>query len=216
MQYNKLPDHISLSNSVEEVLAAAPSICIVDTLEDLVALALPDDEVDAQGFYEVAYEANGERMVEARVCRVRNGVSANYLDPYMRRRDPDCMFIADTQETDKPVFQERFGYEFSELREATLDWLKKQDLVCFFFEGGVKDMGLPGVAICPANAGFFALGLGMLQGIIPLDSIKADYFHDAVIYVAPPFRHTHFKGKQVVVHNRRENLHELFSYNLYP
>jgi Domain of unknown function (DUF4914) len=29
-------------------------------------------------------------------------------------------------------------------------------------------------------------------------------------------RHTHFDGKQVVVHNRREPLHELFSYNLYP
>ena len=40
----------------------------------------------------------------------------------------------------------------------------------------------------------------------------------AVIYVAPPFRHTHFDGKQVVVHNRSEedDLHELFSYNLYP
>jgi hypothetical protein len=34
--------------------------------------------------------------------------------------------------------------------------------------------------------------------------------------VAPPFRHTHFDGKQVVVHNRKEGLHELFSYNLYP
>ena len=41
-----------------------------------------------------------------------------------------------------------------------------------------------------------------------------------MIYVAPPFRHTHFDGRQVVVHNRRfdENthLHEFFSYNLYP
>ena len=31
-----------------------------------------------------------------------------------------------------------------------------------------------------------------------------------------PFRHTHFDGQQIVVHNRREELHELFSYNLYP
>src|SRR6185295_11967510 len=38
----------------------------------------------------------------------------------------------------------------------------------------------------------------------------------AVIYVAPPFRHTHYDGKQVVVHNRREKVHELFAYNLYP
>jgi len=38
----------------------------------------------------------------------------------------------------------------------------------------------------------------------------------AIIYVAPPFRHTHFDGRQVVVHNRLTGRHELFSYNLYP
>ncbi|MDD3566826.1 MAG: DUF4914 family protein [Bacteroidales bacterium] len=30
-----------------------------------------------------------------------------------------------------------------------------------------------------------------------------------------PFRHTHFEGKPVVVHNRTEMLHKIFSYNLY-
>ncbi|MFB0935387.1 MAG: DUF4914 family protein, partial [Propionivibrio sp.] len=43
-----------------------------------------------------------------------------------------------------------------------------------------------------------------------------DFDPKAVIFVAPPFRHTHFKGKQMVVHNRRPGRHELFSYNLYP
>ena len=38
----------------------------------------------------------------------------------------------------------------------------------------------------------------------------------AIIYVAPVFRYTHFQGKQVVALNRRDGLHELFSYNLYP
>ncbi len=37
-----------------------------------------------------------------------------------------------------------------------------------------------------------------------------------MIYVAPPFRQTHFGGKQVVVHNRTPGLHEMFSFNLYP
>lgn len=46
---------------------------------------------------------------------------------------------------------------------------------------------------------------------------KIDVFEPkAVIYVAPPFRHTHFNGKQVVVHNRLNGVHEIFSYNLYP
>src|SRR5438552_16526789 len=56
----------------------------------------------------------------------------------------------------------------------------------------------------------------MLQGIIPSDLIPATFEPRAIIYVAPVFRHTHFDGKQVVVHNRRDGLHELFSYNLYP
>lgn len=37
-----------------------------------------------------------------------------------------------------------------------------------------------------------------------------------MIYVAPPFRHTYFEGQQVVVDNRLDSAHELFSYNLYP
>ena len=36
------------------------------------------------------------------------------------------------------------------------------------------------------------------------------------LLIAPPFRHTHFAGKQVVVHHRLDGMHEVFSYNLYP
>src|SRR5436189_2652594 len=46
--------------------------------------------------------------------------------------------------------------------------------------------------------------------------ISTTFLPRAIIYVAPVFRHTHFMGKQVVVHNRLAGLHELFSYNLYP
>ena len=66
-------------------------------------------------------------------------------------------------------------------------------------------------------ASLFSKALGPVQEVLD----QADsYYHEAVVYVAPPFRHTHFDGKQVVVHNRRfddsTSLHELFSYNLYP
>jgi hypothetical protein len=70
--------------------------------------------------------------------------------------------------------------------------------------------------VAPANAGFFALGLAMLQGILDQDEIPVDFNPKAIIYVAPVFRHTHFDGKQMVVHNRLPERHELFSYNLYP
>jgi hypothetical protein len=68
----------------------------------------------------------------------------------------------------------------------------------------------------PANAGFFAMGLAMLQKIVPQDSISPCNDIKVVIYVAPPFRHTYFEGKQVVVHNRTPEAYEVFSYNLYP
>jgi hypothetical protein len=102
------------------------------------------------------------------------------------------------------------------MRQQTFEWLKSQELVMFGFVAGGVGMGMDAVVIAPANAGFFALGLAMLQGIIPYEQIPTTFIPRAIIYVAPVFRHTHFNGKQVVVHNRRDGLHELFSYNLYP
>jgi hypothetical protein len=167
--------------------------------------------------YEVAYDVpdNGT-VVEAIVARVRNGVSANYPEPYMRRRDPNCMVIADDKPTDKPTYWERFGEDFDEMREATFDWLKDQSLAMFGYVAGQEGMGMDAVVIAPANAGFFALGLALLQGVIPESEIPEDFEPRAIIYVAPIFRHTHYDGKQVVVHNRMDGLHEVYSYNLYP
>jgi hypothetical protein len=217
---------VSLSHSAMSVLQAAEDegrLSLVGSVDELVELAVPADKVDANGFYDVGYEVSGKGFIsEAKVCRVKNGVAANYPDPYMRRRDPDCMLIADESATDKPTFKERFLIGFEEVRQETLEWLKTQPIAAFFFESGLPGKPLNAVAICPANAGFFGLGLAMLQGIVPLQKVidqGADYFHEAIVYTAPPFRHTHFDGKQVVVHNRRfenERLHELFSYNLYP
>jgi len=129
----------------------------------------------------------------------------------MRRRDPDCMVIADEQPTDKPTFRQRYGRDFAPLREQTFAWLKSQPLAVFGYVAGHPDLGLDALVIAPANAGFFALGLALLQGILPYDEVPSIFRPKSIIYVAPPFRHTHFGGKQVVVHNRRDELHELFS-----
>ncbi len=134
----------------------------------------------------------------------------------MRRRDPDTMVIADDLPMDKERFPDRFGYEFDILQKDTLKWLQKQDLAVFFYFAGREKIGSGGIAIAPANAGFFAMGLAMLQSIIPVDELPEVFSIDSVIYVAPTFRHTHFGGKQIVVHKRSEKLHEIFSYNLYP
>ncbi len=204
----------SLPQEAIDVLDAAPSVTTARNVDDLVALACRDAE---NGWHEVAYDVPGEgRVVEVRVCRTRNGISANYTEPYMRRRDPDCMVIGDDLPSNKPRYHERFGKPFDELRQRTFDWLKQQDLAIFPFQAGAESKGLDAAVIAPANAGFFALGLAMLQGMLD-DAGLPEHFHPrAIIYVAPVFRHTDFDGKQVVVHCRREGLHELFSYNLYP
>ncbi|WP_442484624.1 DUF4914 family protein [Aeoliella sp. SH292] len=231
MPLSAFPD-LTLSFTAMSVLEAAERagrLHLAGSVDELVALSTPDaslglGEVAPNGFYTVGYDVPNQGFVpEAIVCQTRNGVAANYMDAYMRRRDPDCMLVGDDTHTDKPTYETRYGKPFTDLRHETIEWLKEQPIAAFFFRTGLSDKPLNAVAIAPANAGFFALGLAMLQGIVPLEEIReagANYHHGAVVYVAPPFRHTHFDGKQIVVHNRRfeddVNLHELFSYNLYP
>ncbi len=204
----------AVPEEAHQLLSAAPSVAFAATVEELIALATRDER---DGWHEVAYEVPGKgSVVEARVCRTRNGINANYVEAYMRRRDPDCMVIGDDLPTDKPRFSERFGKPFDDLRAETFEWMKTQPLAVFAFHAGLAGKGTDAFVIAPDNAGFFALGLALLQGILPADRIPADFAPKAVIYVAPPFRHTHFDGRQIVVHNRCDEMHELFSYNLYP
>jgi hypothetical protein len=204
-----------LPAATADLLDSAPSVTVAQTVDELVELAVRDAGSD--GWHEVAFDVPGKgRVVEARACRVKNGIAANYLEPYMRRRDPDCMVIGDTRPTDKPTYHERFGKDFDPVRSETLAWLKTQDLAVFPFYAGQKGTGTHALVIAPANCGFFALGLALLQGMIARDELPPNFSPKAIIYVAPTFRHTHFDGKQVVVHNRLDGMHELFSYNLYP
>ncbi len=206
--------NLSSLPELAEVLKAAPRVLIANSVDELVDLACGGPEGTGT---EIAYNVPGRGAVlEATAVRVRNGVAANYIDPYMRRRDPDCMVIADHLPTNKPTYEKRFGKSFEPLREETFAWLKTQELAVFAFTAGQEGMGGDAVVVAPANAGFFALGLALLQGIRPMDSLPDTFCPKAVIYVAPPFRHTHFDGRQIVVHNRRAHVHELFSYNLYP
>ncbi len=198
-----------------EVLKACPGFVQADTADDLIKLAMRDK--NERGYHEVRYEVPGKGdVLEATVCSVKNGIAANYPEVYMRRRDPDCMVIGDKIPTNKPKFVDTYGRDFEEVRQETFEWLKTQELAIFPFHAGMPGKGMDAMVIAPSNAGFFALGLAMLQGIIAREDIPEGFSPKAIIYVAPPFRHTHFKGKQIVVHNRLQGLHELFSYNLYP
>jgi len=171
----------------------------------------------SSSYYEVEYEVEGRGMVtEATVTRCKNGLVINYPEAYMRRRDPDSMVIADDFPTDKPRFKDLYGKDFSGLKQDTLNWLGGRDLIIMPFMAGGSKLGYQALLVAPANAGFFAAGLADLQEFIPRDEIPDNFSPKTVIYLAPPYRHTNFDGKQVVVHNRLKGLHELFCYNVYP
>jgi hypothetical protein len=206
--------NFQLPDEFLELINEAPSVAVAKSMQDLVDLATGGE---GSLSHEVYYDLpGGERKKEAYVHKVKNGIAANYYETYMRRRDPNCMFIADEFPTDKETFESKFGYDFSKLRKETFDWLKTQDLAIFFFQAGKEGMGYNAVAVIPSNAGFFGLGLALLQGLLNPDELDDNFKPTAFIYTAPPFRHTHFEGKQVVVHNRQPENYELFSYNLYP
>jgi len=206
--------NIALPQDVNMLLKSCQNLTVFDSVEQLAIAAVGGEN---RNTFEVKYDLpeKGE-YTEAIVHKVTNGIYVNYTEPYMRRRDPGTMSIADDLPSDKMRFKDQFGYNFQFLKTETLSWLLDQELAVFFYFAGRDKIGIGGIAIVPANAGFFAMGLSMLQSIIPVNDLPENFKTDSVVYVAPTFRHTHFKGKQIVVHNRSENLHEIFSYNLYP
>ncbi|HAL45801.1 MAG TPA: DUF4914 domain-containing protein [Phycisphaerales bacterium] len=209
-------ERIPLPPHILDLLKKCQSYTVPKNRKNLFELAMGGK---TEGIFEVAYDVPGRgRFVEATVTKCKNGLSINYTEPYMRRRDPHCMVVADNQPTDKNTFAERFGKPFEPVRQETFEWLALQRLVVMpFIPGGVEANAKRGaLLIAPDNAGFFIGGLADLQGIISIENLPDDFRVCSLIYLAPTFRHTHFDNKQLVVHNRLNGLHEVFSYNLYP
>ncbi len=203
---------VTLPAAVRAAIDAAPRVVVPTTRAELYTLALgPDGGPE----FSVDYLAGDTTVTEATVTRCRNGIAVNYPEDYMRRRDPGCMHIADSRPTDKKRYRDGFGTEFAPVKQQTLDWLAGQELVVVPFKAGGPTYGYPSVAVMPLNAAFFALTLVDLQGWVTFENL-GPFTPRSILYVAPPFRHTHFAGKQVVVHDRTESLHEIFAYNLYP
>lgn len=203
-----------LPNELNQLIRRGMKITIPETRNDLLEMAMGGKDTN---LYEVEYDVPGKgRFVEATVARCKNGAVVNYTDIYMRRRDPECMVIADNGKSDKAHYKSRYGEDFDSLRNLTFDWLAEQNLIIMPFTAGGEELGYPALLVAPDNAGFFAGGLADLQGFIPGSKIPEGFKPRAIIYLAPTFRHTHFHGKQMVVHNRLDEVYELFSYNLYP
>lgn len=200
-----------LPEEISQILDDSLGVLIPESREEIFEFAVGEDD-----YYEVKYNIPGKGWeTEAVVTRCKNGLAINFPDPYMRRRDPDALVVGDDKETDKPRFKERFGMEFEVVRKETLNWLKDQELLLLPFMAGGYEYGYPALLIAPKNAAFFAAALADLQFFIPSDRLPDDFEPRLFMFLAPPFRHTHFSGKQVVVHNRLDTHYEIFSYNLY-
>ena len=204
-------EKIKFKQEAADILAACKSVTIPETRDELVKLAIGDTDN-----FVVEYDVNGKMVQEATVTRCKNGAVVNFCDDYMRRRDPECLIIGDEKPTDKPRYREVFNKDFADLRQETFDWLKNQDLIVVPVMVGGDEFGYHCALIAPKNAGFFACGLADLQYFVNLAEFDGDFEPKVVIYLAPPFRHTHFEGKQIVVHNRLDEVYELLAYNLYP
>lgn len=205
---------LDLPERVIELINSAPRALFFNSSDEILMQSMGAKNDPS---YEVRYSIPGKgEVTEVKLHRVTNGLSANYTEPYMRRRDPDTMLIGDSQPTDKKRFEDEYGYEFSKLRSETFEWLKEQEIGIFLCFAGNYPVGAGGIVVTPLNASFFAFGLSLLQKILPLEGLPSGFAVESVVYVAPPFRHTHFNGRQIVVHNRLDGLHEMFSYNLYP
>ena len=209
---NILLNKFKLPKELETILDNSPSVIVPESKETLYELIFGNENISK---IDVIYDVNGTPIKEADVVRCKNGAVVNYAEDYMRRRDPDCMRIADDQPTDKPRFKDVYGYEFDTLKTDTFRWLANQELVLLPFKAGGYEYGYDAILVCPRNAAFFAFALSQLQAFVNVKTIKK-FTPKAIVYVAPPFRHTHFDERQVCVHNRLEDRHEIFAYNLYP
>ena len=204
-------ERLSLPADLARVVEESPRVTVPESRQALYELIFDGGSTNET---KVGYDIGGTTVTEATVVRCRNGAVVNYREDYMRRRDPDSMRIADDLPTDKPRFEESYGYPFSRLREETMAWLAGQELILVPFLAGGARWGYEALLVCPRNAAFFAYSLSLLQTFTTLK--ENTFTPKCIIYAAPPFRHTHFGGKQVVVHARSTERHEIFSYNLYP
>lgn len=201
-----------ISDELRTAIESCPNAILAQTREELFELSMGGEDK----IYRIKYTLDdGREIEEANVVKCKNGLSVNYTESYMRRRDPNCMVVNNIEMTDKVKYSDRFNNDFNELRTATIDWLSKNELILLPFMAGGDKYGYEALLIAPKNAAFFAASIYDMQGIIEKGNLSEKFNPKALIYLAPPFRHTHFEGKQVVVHNQEQGVHEVFSYNLY-
>ena len=96
-----------LADDVSAALKKCKCLAYAETREELEEMVYGPTHTSR---YDVVYPIEGHGSVkEAEVVRCKNGAAVNFMEDYMRRREPNCMVIGDDLPTDKPRFKDRFG-----------------------------------------------------------------------------------------------------------
>ena len=125
---------------VADLVSRAPSVAVPDSLKDLEDLAVRD--ADEAGWHQVAYEVPGKGRGVGGDRLPGRTASRELPEPYMRRRDPDCMVIGDERPTDKPTYRGpvRQGVRSGARRKRSSGWTART-WPCFPFAAGDRRQG---------------------------------------------------------------------------
>ena len=134
-----------IPTEVKEILNRSPKVSVLKDRKEIINLALKNKE---NKIFVVGYKTKDNSfVVEATVTKCKNGLVINYLEKYMRRRNPDCTVIGDNKDTDRIKFKDLFSKDFSEVRLETFEWLKKQELAVLPIKVGGDLTGYYGLLI---------------------------------------------------------------------
>ena len=181
---NSLLKKFTFSEELTDVIENCKGVSVPTSKAELYDMVFGPEHADV---YDVVFDVPGKGLFkEADVVRCKNGASVNFTEDYMRRREPDCMRIADDKPTDKKRFADVYGYKFDKLRQETMEWFKTQELILMPFNSGGNEYGYGSMLVCPKQCAFFAFALAHLQGFVNAEETQSLCIEDHYTNGRPP------------------------------
>ena len=91
VKMNVLLEKFSLPPVLDAIIANSPSVIVPESKEVLFELIFGSGSTTK---VDVFYDVDGKPVKEADVVRCKNGAAVNFVEDYMRRRDPDSMRLS--------------------------------------------------------------------------------------------------------------------------
>ena len=162
-------------------------------------------------------------ILEATVIHTLSGPVVNFPEKAMRKRDPNATMVTSAFPISaQGHLHDRYcEVEWAELNRLAHEWLAKHAPIAVpirLFRGTPATTA--GVVILPENCAFFGYMMGILQEILSAAQCSEGLSADFVVLLAPPLRHSHFDGRQAVIHHRygapAAPVYEMLATCLYP